>query len=170
MNWRTLEPISFSSWWLSCVLGSAQEILSLQNKSNWVLSMIYVYIYLLAPILVWLSYSVSPKAKWCLISTGKARWHVAGFSMWKFGICLKALEKHRLGPHRFENQTSKPPCMFSPKSHCQNHVSTANLQKLRFYQNKGLSLDRRCGVLNTFPTCNQISALKNQNFLPSTLD
>ena len=47
---------------------------------------------------------------------------------------------------------------------------TANLQKLRFYQNKGLSLDRRYGVPNTFPTRNQTSGLKNQDFLPSTLD
>ena len=47
---------------------------------------------------------------------------------------------------------------------------TANLQKSRFYQNKGLSLDRRHGLLNTFPICNQTSGLKNQDFLPSTLD
>ena len=50
------------------------------------------------------------------------------------------------------------------------HVFIANVQKLRFYQNKGLSLDKRCGVLNTFPTCNQTSEPKNQDFLPSTLD
>ena len=41
---------------------------------------------------------------------------------------------------------------------------TTNLQKLRFYQNKGLSLDRRCEVPNTFPTHNQTSGLKNQEF------
>ena len=40
----------------------------------------------------------------------------------------------------------------------------ANVQKLRFYQNKGLSLDRRYGVPKTFPTCNQTSEFKNQDF------
>ena len=33
-----------------------------------------------------------------------------------------------------------------------------------FYQNKGLSLDRRYGVPNTFPTRNQTSGPKNQDF------
>ena len=60
--------------------------------------------------------------------------------------------------------------MQSPESQCQNHVFTANLQQLRFYQNKGLFLDRRYGVFNTFPTHNQTSGPKNQDFLPSILD
>ena len=60
--------------------------------------------------------------------------------------------------------------MQSPENQYQNHVFIANLQKLRFYQNKGLSLDKRCGVPNTFPTHNQTFGLKNQDFLPSTLD
>ena len=85
-------------------------------------------------------------------------------------LYLNALGKHRLGPHPFKSQTSKPPCIRSPKSQCQNHVFIANLQKLKFYQNKGLSLDRRCGLPNTFPTRNQTSELKNQDFLPFTLD
>ena len=58
----------------------------------------------------------------------------------------------------------------SPDSQCQNHIFIANFRKLRFYQNKRLSLDRRCGVPNTFPTHNQTSRPKNQDFLPSTLD
>ena len=50
MNWRTLQPTSFSSWCVSHVLGSVhrlvshvlgavhwKERLTLQNKSNWVL-------------------------------------------------------------------------------------------------------------------------------------
>ena len=40
----------------------------------------------------------------------------------------------------------------------------ANLQKLRFYQNKGLFLERRCGVPNAFPTRNQTSGPKNKDF------
>ena len=47
---------------------------------------------------------------------------------------------------------------------------TANLQKLRFYQNKGLSLDKRYGVPNIFPTRNQTFGPKNQEIFPSTLD
>ena len=58
----------------------------------------------------------------------------------------------------------------APKANAKIMFFTTNLQKLRFYQNKGLSLDRRCGVLNTFPTRNQTSRLKNQDFLQSTLD
>ena len=48
-------------------------------------------------------------------------------------------------------KTLKPPCKKSPESQCQNHVFTADLQKLRFYQNKGLSLDKHYGVSSTFP-------------------
>ena len=40
---------------------------------------------------------------------------------------------------------------------------TANLQKLRFYQNKGLSLDKHYGVSSTFPTRNQTLEPKNQD-------
>ena len=54
----------------------------------------------------------------------------------------------------------------APKSNANCLLSTANVRKLRFYQNKGLSLDRCCGVPNTFPTRNQNSELKNQNLLP----
>ena len=85
-------------------------------------------------------------------------------------LCLNALGEHILRPHLFKSKTLKPPCMQSPKSQCQNHVFIANLQKLRFYQNKGLSLDRHYGVPNTFPKRNQTFGLKNQDFLPSTLD
>ena len=60
--------------------------------------------------------------------------------------------------------------MQSPTSQCQNHVFTVNHQKLRFYQSKRLSLDRRCGVPNTFATRNQTFGPKNEDFMPSTLD
>ena len=54
----------------------------------------------------------------------------------------------------------------APKANAYCLFSTANVRKLRFYQNKGLSLDRCCGVPNTFPTRNQNSKLKNQKFSP----
>ena len=54
--------------------------------------------------------------------------------------------------------------MRSLESQCQNYVFIVNLQKLKFYQNKGLFLDKRYGVPNTFPTYNQTSELKNQVF------
>ena len=76
-----------------------------------------------------------------------------------------ALGKHRLGPHPFRNQTLKPNLFTAPKSNANSLFFIANVQKLRFYQNKGLSMDRRCGVSNTFPARNQISELKNQDFL-----
>ena len=120
-----------------------------------------MYIYTCSPLSVWLSQSMSPKAKWCLISAMKVRWNVTGFSPWKSGTLPKCLRKYHT------RSKAKPQ---SPESQCQNHVFTSNLQKLRFYQNKGLSLDMRCGVPNTFPTYNQTSELKNQDFLPSTLD
>ena len=70
-----------------------------------------------------------------------------------------------------KSEPQNPPHMQSLERQCQNHVLfTANLQKIRFYQNKGLSLDMHCGVPNTFPTRNQTSELKNQDFLPSALD
>ena len=88
-------------------------------------------------------------------------------SDFRFGnlvLCSKALGKHRLGPHQFKSQTSKPPCMQSPDSQCQNHVFTANFPKLRFYQNKGLSLDKRCRVPNTSPHETKLSDLRIKIF------
>ena len=55
--------------------------------------------------------------------------------------------------------------MQSPESECQNYVFTTNLQQLRFYHNKGLSVDKRYGVPNTFLKRNQTSGPKNQDFL-----
>ena len=54
----------------------------------------------------------------------------------------------------------------APKINTNRSFSTANVLKLQFYQNKGLSMDKRCGVSNTFPTCNQTFECKNQDFLP----
>ena len=123
-----------------------------------------MYIYTCSSLPVWLSQSMSPKAKRCLIFAMKVRWHVAKFHHGNLVLCPNALGKHRLGPHPFKSQTSKPPYMQSPKSQCQNHVFTSNLRKLRFYQNKWLFLDGWCGVPYTFPTRNQTSELKNQDF------
>ena len=66
----------------------------------------------------------------------------------------------------------RPHACKAPKANANAKIMffTANLQKLSFYQNKGLSLDRQCGVPNTFPTCNQNFRPKNQDFLSSILD
>ena len=93
---------------------------------------------------------------------------VFGVEIWHFARMPK--ESIDWDHSHSKAKTSKPPCMQSPKSQCRNRVFTTNLQKLRFYQNKGLSLDRRCGVPNTFSTCNQTSGPKNQDFFLSTLD
>ena len=66
------------------------------------------------PLPVWSSQSMSPKAKRCLISAAKVRWHVIKFSRRKSGICLNALGKHRLGPHTFKSQTWKLPMHVKP--------------------------------------------------------
>ena len=76
------------------------------------------------------------------------------------------LGKHRSRSHPSRNQTSKPNSIKAPKANANNLFLIANVQKLRFYQNKRLSMNRqRCGVPNTFPTLNQTSKLKNQDFL-----
>ena len=131
-----------------------------------------VCIYILAspPPPIWLSQSMSSKTKWCLIFTTKVRWHVTRFSPWKSSICLNDLGKHRLRPHPFKSQTSKPHACKAPKANVKIMFFTANIWKSRFHQNKGFSLNKHCGVPNTFPTHNQTSGLKNWDFLPSTLD
>ena len=64
------------------------------------------------------------------------------------------LGKHRSRPHPFRNQTSKPNMFKAPKANANSLFSIANVLKLWFYQNKGLSTNRHCGVPNTFPTHN----------------
>ena len=61
----------------------------------------------------------------------------------------------------FQKQNLKAPLYAKAESQCENHVFTTNLQKLWFYQNKGMSLDRHCRVPNTFPTRNQTFGPKN---------
>ena len=68
------------------------------------------------------------------------------------------LRKHQSRPHPFQIQTSKPYSVKTPKA------IIANVLKLRFHQNEGLSANKRYGVPNNFPTCNQTSELKNQDF------
>ena len=77
------------------------------------------------------------------------------------------LAKHLTKATPFPNQTSKPNLFKAPKANANSLFLFANDQKLRIYQNKGLSHNRRCGAPNTFPTRNQASELKNQDFLPS---
>ena len=96
----------------------------------------------------------------------KIRRNATGFSSWKFNNNSKHTRKHWSRPHPFRNQTSKPNSIKAPKANANSLFSIANVQKLWFYENKGLSSDRHCGVPNTFPTRNQTSELKNQEFLP----
>ena len=35
MNWRTLQPTSFSSWWSSCILGSTQLVSHVLGAVHW---------------------------------------------------------------------------------------------------------------------------------------
>ena len=70
-----------------------------------------------------------------------------------------------LRPHPFWIQTSKPNSVKTLKANANSLFLIADVWKLKFYQNKGLSLDKRCGVPNNFPTHNQTSELKNQDFL-----
>ena len=80
---------------------------------------------------------------------------------------VDTLGKHRLGPHPFKSETSKPlpplppnSCK-APKASAKIIFFTSNLRQLRFYQNKRLSLDKRYGVPNTFTMRKQTSRLKN---------
>ena len=106
------------------------------------------------------------------------RWSITGFPPRKSGEMLlnfhcgnlattpNIVRKHRLRPYLFWNRTTEPNTFKALKANANSSFSTANVLKLWFYQNKGLSMDRRCGVPNTFPTHNQTFELKNQDFLP----
>ena len=106
------------------------------------------------------------------------RQSTAGFLPQKYGemlpnfrrgnlaITSNTLGKHWSGPHPFQNQTLKPNTFKALKANANSLFSIGNVPKLWFYQNKRLSLDRRCGVPNTFPTCNKANKIKNQDFLP----
>ena len=78
----------------------------------------------------------------------------------------KCTRKTSIGTTPIPKPTLKPNAFKAPKANANVLFSIASLRKLRFYQNKGLSLNRRCGVPNTFPTCYQTFELKNQDFLP----
>ena len=99
----------------------------------------------------------------------KIRRNATGFSSWKFNNDSKHTKNHRSRPHPFYNQASKPNLIKAPKANANSSFSIANVLKLWFYQNKGLSMDRCCGLPNTFPTRNQTSKLKNQDFLPISI-
>ena len=107
----------------------------------------------------------APEAKHCQISTTKISEMLLDFHHGNLAPIPNALRKHRSWPHLFRNQTSKPNSFKASRANANSSFLIANVQKLRFYQNKRLFLDRHCGVPNTFPTCNQTSKLKNQDFL-----
>ena len=94
----------------------------------------------------------------------KIRRNATGFLSWKFNNDSKHTRKHQSRPHPFYNQASKPNSIKAPKANANSSFSIANVRKLRFYQNKRLSMDRRYGVPNTFPTHNHISELKESRF------
>ena len=70
------------------------------------------------------------------------RWSAAGFPLRKYGEMLPNFQhgnlksipnapgKHRLGPHPFQNQTSKPNMFKAPKANANNLFLTANVLKL----------------------------------------
>ena len=107
----------------------------------------------------------APEMKCYQIFTSKIRWNATGFLSWKFDTNSKHTGKYWSRPHPFWNQTSKPNPVNAPKDNANNSFLIANVLELWFYRNKRLSTDRCCGVPNTFPTCNQTSELKNQDFL-----
>ena len=92
------------------------------------------------------------------------------FHYGNLALTSNTLGKDRSGSHPFRDQTSKPNTSKALKANANSLFSIVNVQKLCFYQNKELSLGRRCGVPNTFPTRNQTSELKNNIFYPSILD
>ena len=63
------------------------------------------------------------------------------------------------------NTLSKLNSLKTPKANANSLFLIANILKLRFYQKKGLSTDRRCRVSNTFLTRNQTFDFNNQDFL-----
>ena len=94
----------------------------------------------------------------------KVRRNAIGFSLWKFGNNFKHTWKASIGTTPISKPNLKT--QHSLKANASSLFSIANVLKLWFYQNKGLSSDRRCGVPNTFPSRNQTSELKNQDFFP----
>ena len=50
-----------------------------------------------------------------------------------------------------KTKPQSPHACKAPKANAKFMFFTANLRKLRFYQNRGLSLDRRCGVPTPLP-------------------
>ena len=94
------------------------------------------------------------KAKRFWISTPKLRRNITGFFCWNLAMTSNILGKHRSGPHLFRNQTSKRNTFKAPKANVNSLFSIANVLKLWFFQNKGLSSGRHYGVPNTCLTHN----------------
>ena len=87
--------------------------------------------------------------------------------IWYFVECLRKAE---IETTPIQKLNLKAPMHAKSQKPMPKPCFIANLCKLRFYQNKGLSLDKRCGVPNSFSTRNQTFGPKNQDFLPSLLD
>ena len=116
------------------------------------------------PIAVFSRRKLGENSVWCAIM--HPRRSAARFPPWKKGELLpdfrygnlatipNTLGKHRSRPHPFRNQTSKPNAFKASKANANSLYLIANVQKLWFYQNKGLPTKRHYGVFNTFPTSN----------------
>ena len=100
----------------------------------------------------------------------KVRQNATKFSSWEFGNNSKCASKVVIETTPLPNSNLKANSFKAPKSNANSLFLIANVQKLKFYKNKGLSLNKHCGVPNTFPTCNLTSELINQDFLTSALD
>ena len=89
---------------------------------------IYIYIYTCLPLPVWLSQSMSPKAKRCIIPTVKVRWHVTGFLPWKSGTLLECLRKAKIGTKSIQKPNLKAPhACRALKANAEIMFFTANL-------------------------------------------
>ena len=84
-----------------------------------------------------------------------------GYLVCIFGTASKHTREASIKTTPFQNQTSKPNPFKALKANASSSFLIANVLKLRFYQNKGLFMDRYCEVPNTFSTRNQTSKLKN---------
>ena len=96
-------------------------------------------------------------------------WFANSFSLWVRPRTYQVItlrQSYTWEHYLIVAKTSKPNSFKVPKANANSLFLTTNVQKLRFYKNKGLSTDRHYGVPNTFPTRNQTSEFKNHDFLP----
>ena len=99
----------------------------------------------------WRLYTTYSKREVPLKSTQKSLfWEHPNILVSHTSTLPECLRKANIGTTPIQKPNLKAPhaCKAS-KANAKIMFFTANLRKLRFYQNKGLSLDRHCGVPNT---------------------